>query len=152
MLNSAMHIAIVVSQFNETITDKLRESAISTLIDLDVLRKNIHVVNVPGAIEIPLTAKLLAQSKKYQAVICLGAVIRGETSHYDYVCQQVSQGCQQVMLAFDIPIIFGVLTTKNEKQALERVTGLKGNKGKESAEAAIHMIKAVRDITTQVAS
>ena len=95
---------------------------------------------VQTEVEIPLTAQLLAQQNKYDAIICLGAVIRGETSHYDYVCEQVSQGCQQVMMQYDIPVIFGVLTTENEKQALDRVGGAHGHKGRDSADAAIEMI------------
>src|SRR5690606_17986785 len=115
--------AIVVSQFNQSITDKLLEGAVSRLNQLNLNANQITIVNVPGAVEIPLTAKLLAKSEKYDAIICLGAVIRGDTSHYDYVCQQVSQGCQQVMMEFDIPVIFGILTTENEEQAEDRVGG-----------------------------
>ena len=90
--------AIVVSEFNQTITDKLLEGAVSRLHQCGFSSDQIKILKVPGAVEIPLTAKLLAASKKYDVIICLGAVIRGDTSHYDYVCQQVSQGCQQVML------------------------------------------------------
>jgi 6,7-dimethyl-8-ribityllumazine synthase len=133
-------IAIVVSLFNEEITSLLLEGALERLKELGVKEKNITVVKVPGAIEIPLTAKLLAKSKKYQALICLGAVIRGETSHYDYVCAQVSEGCQQVMMAYELPVIFGVLTTENEEQAKARVGGSQGHKGREAAEAALHMV------------
>ena len=143
---SEASLAIVVSQFNEDITSALLEGALARLAELGVPQKNIKVATVPGAVEIPLTAKMLAKSKKYQAVICLGAVIRGETSHYDYVCSQVSEGCQQVMLAYELPVIFGVLTTENEEQARDRVGGKMGHKGRESADAALQMIDVLRDL------
>lgn len=131
--------AIVVSEFNHSITDKLLEGAKATLIENAILEDSITIIKVPGAIEIPLTVAWLAKSKNYAAIICLGAVIRGETSHYDYVCQQVSQGCQQLMLQHEIPVIFGILTTDNFIQAEERVGGKHGHKGKEAALAALHM-------------
>lgn len=133
-------IAVVVSEFNSEITEELCDGAQARLLERGVVAENITVIRVPGAVEIPLAAKLLAKLKKYHAIICLGAVIRGETSHYDYVCQQVSQGCQQVMLSFDIPVIFGVLTTENEAQALARVGGIEGHKGREAADAALAMV------------
>jgi 6,7-dimethyl-8-ribityllumazine synthase len=139
-------LAVVVSRFNEEVTSLLQEGALARLAELGVPEKNIKVIQVPGAVEIPLTAKLLAQSKRYQAIICLGAVIRGETSHYDYVCSQVSEGCQQVMLNYDIPVIFGVLTTENEEQALSRAGGAGGHKGRDAADAALTMIKVVQSI------
>src|SRR5579872_5521318 len=100
-------IAIVVSEFNTEVTEKLLEGAHAKLISSGIPNHRIKVVKVPGAVEIPLTAKLLAMTHQYDAIIALGAVIRGETSHYDYVCEQVSQGCQHVMLAFNVPVIFG---------------------------------------------
>ena len=135
-------IAIVCSIFNTEITDKLLEGAFERLVTLGIKKNNIKVMKVPGAIEIPLIAKLLAKSNKYDAIIALGCVIRGDTTHYDYVCQQVSQGCQQVMLEFDIPVIFGVLTTENESQAKKRVSKT-CHKGIEAADAAIDMVKLV---------
>ncbi|HSW68925.1 MAG TPA: 6,7-dimethyl-8-ribityllumazine synthase [Gammaproteobacteria bacterium] len=138
-----MKFAIVVSQFNQEITDKLLEGAVKRLRELGFDENQVKVFKVPGAVEIPLTAKLLAKSKKYNAIICLGAVIRGDTDHYDYVCQQVSQGCQRVMLEFDVPVIFGVLTTQNVEQAEERAGGREGHKGIEAADAAIEMVKVV---------
>jgi 6,7-dimethyl-8-ribityllumazine synthase len=138
--------AIVASLFNSSITDKLVEGAYDQLQQHQVDKEKIVVIRVPGAVEIPLTAKLLAKTQEYAAIICLGAVIRGETSHYDYVCQQVSQGCQQIMLHFDIPVIFGVLTTDNFIQAEERVGGKYGHKGKEAADAAIHMANVIEQI------
>lgn len=134
------------SQFNQAITDKLLEGACARLAQANIFKENITIISVPGAIEIPLTAQLLAKTKQYDAIICLGAVIRGETSHYDYVCQQVSYGCQKIMLAFDLPIIFGVLTTENELQAEERVGGKHGHKGVEAAEAALAMVNVLEKI------
>lgn len=137
-------VAIVVSQFNEEITSLLLEGAVAYLEEQGLVKSHIKVVKVPGAIEIPLVAKCLAHAKKYQALICLGAVIRGETSHYDYVCSQVSEGCRQVMMTYDLPVIFGVLTTENEDQARERVGGKHGHKGREAAEAALAMIEVMQ--------
>lgn len=140
-----LKIAIVVSQFNQAITSELLHGAKNYLLEAGVAEEAIHTVFVPGAIEIPLISKLLAKKNHYDAIIALGAVIRGETSHYDYVCNQVSQGCQQVMLEFEIPVIFGVLTTENEQQALDRIGGKEGHKGRDAAEAALAMIKIIRD-------
>jgi 6,7-dimethyl-8-ribityllumazine synthase len=131
--------AIVVSQFNSSITNALLEGALTRFEELAISSDRITVIHVPGAVEIPLAAQLLAKKNRYQAIICLGAVIRGETNHYDYVCQQVSQGCLRVMLDFDIPIIFGVLTTDNEEQAKARAGGDQGHKGKEAVDVALHM-------------
>lgn len=146
-MNKQKRFAIVVSLFNEIITEKLLQGSLARLSELGVDEKNIDVVKVPGAVEIPLIAKLLARSKQYQTIICLGAVIRGETGHYDYVCEQVSQGCQQVMMTFDIPVIFGVLTTENIDQAFDRVGGKQGHKGREAADAAWHMVGVVDSLT-----
>jgi 6,7-dimethyl-8-ribityllumazine synthase len=133
-------IAIVVSEFNAEITDKLLEGCLAHLKECGVAEDQIVVVKVPGAIEIPLTAKWLIKNN-FQVIIGLGAVIQGETDHYQYVCEQVSQGCQQVMLEYDVPVIFGVLTTKNSKQALDRVGGKHGHKGVDAADAALKMLK-----------
>src|SRR3990167_2865145 len=146
MLNSKVRIAIVVSVFNSQITDQLLQGALNTLMESGVNKNKIKILKVPGAIEIPLTAKLLAGSKKFDAIICLGAVIRGETDHYEYVCQQISQGCQQVMLEFNLPVIFGVLTTKNVKQAQARVSKLKEHNGVEAAHTALSMIKLIQTL------
>lgn len=133
-------IAIITSRFNEEITEKLKSGAIEQLTKLHISAEQYDLFDVPGAVEIPLIAKLCAKQDVYDAIICLGAVIRGETTHYDYVCEQVSVGCQQVMLEFDVPIIFGVLTTENEAQALDRVGGAHGHKGVDAVNAAIEMI------------
>ncbi|MBV9575149.1 MAG: 6,7-dimethyl-8-ribityllumazine synthase [Gammaproteobacteria bacterium] len=140
--------AIVVSQFNADITEKLLQGALMRLIEAGIEEENVTIVHVPGAVEIPLIAQLLAKTHQYHAIICLGAVIRGETSHYDYVCQQVSQGCQKIMLDYDMPVIFGVLTTNTVEQALARVGGKEGHKGKEAAEAAIMMVDIIKKLTT----
>lgn len=138
--------AIIVSEFNHEITVKLHEGAYSRLTECGVSPSNIYVVKVPGAVEIPLVADLLAKQKQYNAIICLGAVIRGETDHYDYVCDQVSQGCQKVMLDHHVPVIFGVLTTNNFQQAQDRVGGKMGHKGVYCADAAIHMSNLVDEL------
>ena len=130
-------IAIVVSLFNREITSVLQEGAVARLAEFGFTDHYVTVVEVPGAVEIPLVAKRLAQKNKFGAIIALGAVIRGETSHYDYVCQQVSDGCQQVNLTYDTPVVFGVLTTENEEQAQDRLGGKQGHKGIEAADCAL---------------
>lgn len=139
-------IAIVVSEFNKEITEKLYQGATERLIELGVSSEYIKVIWVPGAIEIPLAAQSLAKTEMIDAIICLGTVIRGETNHYDYVCEQVSNGCQHVALTYDLPVAFGVLTTDNEEQALARAGGEHGNKGKEAADVAVHMVSILRQI------
>ena len=141
-------IAIVVSRFNEKVTHLLRDAALNQLRTLNFLEEQITVVEIPGAVEIPITAQRLAKTGWYEAIICLGAVIHGETDHYDYVCQQVSQGCQRVALKEDIPVIFGILTTHNEEQALARATGTNGvrNAGKDAADTAVEMVAVLREI------
>ena len=145
----SIRIALVVAEFNREITQALQEGAFNRLQALGVSESNINTYWVPGAVEIPLIAKLLAKSKKYEAIICLGAVIRGETGHYDYVCDQVSQGCQQVMMQYEMPVIFGVLTTENFAQAKDRVGGHHGHKGVYCADAALQMLNLVKELTSQ---
>lgn len=137
--------AIVVSRFNETITSELKAGAIARLKEQGYTDHQMHVFDVPGAVEIPYAAQTLARRRSYDAIICLGAVIRGETSHYDYVCDQVSQGCQRVMLDESIPVIFGVLTTENEAQAQDRCGGTHGHKGRDAADCAIEMVAFSRE-------
>jgi len=137
--NAREQIAIVVSEFHAEITEKLLEGALAHFAENALDAEQIRIVRVPGAIEMPLAAQWLACAK-YEAIVCLGAVIRGETGHYDHVCQQVSAGCLQVMLSTGIPIIFGVLTTDNLAQAQDRVGGRHGHKGAEAAAAALGMI------------
>ena len=139
-------IGIVVARFNDFITSKLLGGAIDGLKRHDVPEENIDIAWVPGAFEIPLIASKMAKSGKYDAVICLGAVIRGATSHYDYVCNGVSKGIAQVSLKSDIPVMFGVLTTDNIEQAIERAGSKAGNKGFECATGAIEMINLIREI------
>jgi len=139
-------VAIVVSKFNHDITFELKEGAINRLLACGFTMQNITVVEVPGAVEIPLIAQQLAKKKQYAAIIALGAVIRGETSHYDYVCQMVSSGCQSVALEFDIPVIFGVLTTEDEEQARERVGGSHGHKGVDAANCAREMVSILNQL------
>lgn len=140
------NIAIIVSRFNEPITEALYSGAIERLQELSFSLEQVTSIQVPGAVEAPLIAKKLAMTNRYDAIIVLGAVIRGETSHYDYVCDQVSQGCQQVMMQFDLPVIFGVLTTENKTQALDRVGGRKGHKGKDAVDCAFEMIALCREL------
>ncbi len=139
-------IGIVTARFNEFITSKLLGGAIDGLKRHDVKEDQIDVAWVPGAFEIPLIAQAMVKSKKYDAVICLGAVIRGATSHYDYVCNEVSKGIAQVSLQSEIPVMFGVLTTDNIEQAIERAGSKAGNKGFECATGAIEMINLLREI------
>ncbi len=130
---------IIISRFNEFIGAKLLSGAIDELKRHGVNENNIDVVWCPGAFEIPLVAKKCAASKKYNAVITLGAVIKGSTSHYDYVCAEVSKGVASVSLETGVPVIFGVLTTDNIEQAIERAGTKAGNKGSDAAKAAIEM-------------
>ncbi len=145
-----MKIAIVVSRFNQEVTRRLYDGALSRLVELGVPQSLLETEWVPGAIELPLAAQQFAQRGDCSAVICLGAVIRGETDHYQYVCEQVSYGCQKVALQHNIPVIFGVLTTLDEVQAFARSGGEHGHKGKEAAEAALEMIATIQKIHNQV--
>ena len=132
-------IGIVAGRFNASITQKLLKGAEKTLLQKGVLKKNIHIEWVPGAFEIPLTLQKLARTKKFDALTALGAVIRGDTPHFDYVCKGVASGTMRVMLDEKIPIAFGVLTTDTLRQALDRAGGRQGNKGSEAALVAIEM-------------
>ena len=139
-------IAIVASRFNEFITSKLIGGAEDALLRHEITPENIDLAWVPGAFEIPLAAKKLALSGRYDAVICVGAVIRGSTTHYDYVCSEVSKGIAQVSLESGIPVLFGVLTTENIEQAIERAGRKAGNKGYDCAMAALEMISLMKKI------
>lgn len=141
-----MKVAVVVSLFNRSITGRLQQGCVEHLLSRGILSDHLIVAEVPGAFELPLVAKTFLQSKKVDVVITLGAVIRGETDHYDYVCHQVSSGCQQVALETGRPVIFGVLTTDNEEQALARVGGLHGHKGVDAAQAALMMFDIIDQI------
>ena len=144
--NKDIKIGIVAARFNEFITSKLLGGAIDALRRHDVPEENIDTAWVPGAFEIPLIASKMAKSKKYDAIICLGAVIRGTTTHYDYVCSEVSKGVASVSLENDIPVMFGVITTENIEQAIERAGTKAGNKGFECATGAIEMVNLIREI------
>lgn len=139
-------IGIVVSRFNEFISSKLLEGALDCLKRHDIKDGDIEIAWVPGAFEIPLIASKMAKSKKYDAIICLGSVIRGTTSHYDYVCSEVSKGIASVSLQSDLPVIFGVLTTDNIEQAVERAGTKAGNKGFDSALTAIEMVNVCKEL------
>lgn len=138
--------AIVVSRFNEFITNKLLSGAIDLLKRSGAADEQITVVWVPGACEITIAAKKLAQSKKYVAVICLGAIIQGQTAHYDYVCQQVSRGIGQINYDTDVPTIFGVLTCDSLEQAVERAGTKMGNAGEDAAKTAIETVSVMQQI------
>jgi 6,7-dimethyl-8-ribityllumazine synthase len=139
-------VALVVSRFNEEVTSKLLEGAHARLQELGFDEGQITVVDGPGAVEIPLALQRLAGLKEFDALIALGAVIRGETSHYDYVCNLVSQGCQEISLQFKLPVIFGVLTTENDEQAFDRCGGKHGHKGKDAVDAACEMVALLRSL------
>lgn len=130
---------IIVSRFNDFITAKLVDGAMDALVRSGAKDQDIVIVKVPGAFEIPLAARIMASQKKYDAIICLGAVIRGATSHYDYVCAEVSKGIASVSLDTGVPVMFGILTTETIEQAIERAGSKAGNKGFEVAMGAIEM-------------
>lgn len=146
LVGKDLKIAIVVSRFNDFITTSLLEGAKDTLIRHEVEDTNIDVAYVPGAFEIPLVAKKLAQKGEYDAVITLGCVIRGATSHYDYVCNEVAKGVSKANDISDAPVIFGVLTTESIEQAVERAGTKAGNKGSEAAVSAIEMANLIKQI------
>ena len=142
-----MKVAIVASRFNEIIVNKLLGGAVDGLVRHGVEENNITAAWVPGAFEIPVVAKKLACSKKYDAVICVGAVIRGDTSHYDYVCNEVSKGVAQVGLETGVPVLFGIVTTENIEQAIARAGSKAGNKGYDCALYAIEMVNLLEQIS-----
>ncbi|CDR61604.1 6,7-dimethyl-8-ribityllumazine synthase [Staphylococcus schweitzeri] len=146
LIGKDLKIAVVVSRFNDFITGRLLEGAKDTLIRHDVQENNIDVAYVPGAFEIPLVAKKLATSGNYDAVITLGCVIRGATSHYDYVCNEVAKGVSKVNDQTNVPVIFGILTTESIEQAVERAGTKAGNKGAEAAVSAIEMANLLKTI------
>ena len=139
-------IGIVAARFNEFISSKLVSGAMDGLLRHNVEEQNIDIAWVPGAFEIPIIASKMAKSGKYDAIICLGAVIRGTTSHYDYVCSEVSKGIATISLNSGIPVMFGVLTTDNIEQAIERAGTKAGNKGYDCALGAIEMVNLIQEI------
>ena len=146
LVSKNIRVGIVAARFNEFITAKLLGGAMDGLLRHDVKEEDIYVAWVPGAFEIPLIASKMAKSGKYDVVICLGAVIRGSTSHYDYVCNEVSKGIASISLETGIPVMFGVLTTDNIEQAIERAGTKAGNKGYDCAVGAIEMVNIIHEI------
>ena len=144
LISKGIKVGIVAARFNEFIVSKLLSGCEDGLLRHGVKPDDISVAWVPGAFEIPLIASKMAKSGKYDAVIALGAVIRGSTSHYDYVCSEVSKGVANVALSSDIPVMFGVLTTDTIEQAIERAGTKAGNKGAECAQGAIEMVNLIR--------
>ncbi|WP_239738552.1 6,7-dimethyl-8-ribityllumazine synthase [Mammaliicoccus sp. C-M14] len=150
MDGSQLKVAFVVSRFNDFITGRLLDGAKDTLIRHNVDEENVHVAYVPGAYEIPLVAKKLAKSGKYDAVVTLGCVIRGATTHYDYVCNEVAKGISKVNDETEVPVIFGIVTTETIEQAIERAGTKAGNKGGDAALAAIEMANLLKNIEAQI--
>jgi 6,7-dimethyl-8-ribityllumazine synthase len=146
LAGEGLQIALVVSRFNSFITERLLEGALDCLKRHGVADTGLTVVRVPGAWEIPLAAKRLARSNAYQAIVCLGAVIRGSTPHFDYVAAEVSKGIAQVSLESGIPVLFGILTTDTLEQAVERAGSKAGNKGYAAAESALEMVNLLREM------
>lgn len=144
LVAQGLKFGLVAARFNEFITSKLLSGALDALTRHGVNDDDIDVAWVPGAYEIPLVAKKMAESKKYDAVICLGAVIRGSTTHYDYVCSEVAKGVAQAGILSGVPVMFSVLTTENIEQAIERAGTKAGNKGYDGAMAAIEMANLLR--------
>lgn len=140
--------AIVVAQWNRSVTAKLLEGAVATLTAAGVPDSHIDVAHVPGSWEIPLIAQRMAASARYAAVICLGAVVRGETSHDQHINRGVSLAISQIALQFDLPVLFGILTCESMEQAIDRAGGRHGNKGSECAEAALHMVGLLKNLPT----
>ena len=146
VMTSQFKCAIVISDFNEEITQPLLASALQRLSSAGVDAQNYEVFHVPGAVEIPYVVQKLAKKRMFDVIVTLGAVVRGETGHYDWVCGQVSDGCMRVMLDEQVPVVFGVLTTDTQEQAQARVDGSKCYKGYEVIDAALHMVRLGRTI------
>ena len=146
LIGKDLKIGIINSRFNEFLTSKLLSGAEDCLLRHDVSPENIEIVWVPGAFEIPLVAQKMAKSGKYDAIICLGCVIRGATSHYDYVCSEVSKGIAKVSLDSELPVIFGIVTTENIEQAIERAGTKAGNKGYDCAMNALEMANLFKSL------
>lgn len=144
---AGLRVGIAIARFNQLITNQLLAGALDSLRRCGVADKDVDVAWVPGSMELPVTAQRLAKSKRYDAVICLGAVIRGETPHFDYVAGEAAKGIARVSLDTGIPVIFGVLTTENTAQAIERVGVKSGNKGNDAALAAVEMASLLKQIS-----
>lgn len=146
MVSKKIRVGIVCARFNEFIVSKLLSGALDGLRRHGVADEDMEVAWVPGAFEIPLIASKMAKSRKYDAVICLGAVIRGSTTHYDYVCSEVSKGIAHITLESGIPVMFGVLTTENIEQAIERAGTKAGNKGYDCALSTVEMVNLMNEM------
>lgn len=146
LISKGYKFAIVISRFNELIGKKLLDGAIDCLLRHEALDKDITVIWVPGAFEIPLAAQKAAQTKKFDAIICLGAVIRGATPHFEYISAEVTKGIAQVSLQAGLPVIYGILTTDTIEQAIERAGTKAGNKGFSAANAAVEMVNLFKEI------
>jgi len=138
--------AIIVSRFNELVSERLMEGAMDKLIRSGVKKDDIDVARVPGSFEIPLVAKVLAKTKKYDAIICVGAIIKGDTPHFDYIASESAKGIAQVSLESGIPIEFGIITAETPEQAMERAGIKRGNKGAQAAESAIEMVSVLEKL------
>jgi 6,7-dimethyl-8-ribityllumazine synthase len=141
---TGLRFGVVVSQFNNLITERLQAGAVDALCRHGVREEDINIVQVPGAFDIPLFAKKMAVSGRYDAIVCLGAVIKGETPHFDYISAAMTQGIKEVMMAHGLPVTFGVLTTDSVEQALDRAGAKAGNKGFDAALSAIEMVNALK--------
>jgi 6,7-dimethyl-8-ribityllumazine synthase len=146
LLGKGLKIAMVVSRFNEFVTNKLMEGAQDALLRHDVSQEDIDIARVPGAFELPLVAQKLAQTKKYDAVICLGAVIRGATPHFEYIASEVTKGIAQAGLTSGVPVVYGIITSDTLEQAIERAGTKSGNKGFDAAVSAIEMANLMKQI------
>jgi 6,7-dimethyl-8-ribityllumazine synthase len=145
-LASQVKLACVVTHYYQDLTDQMLADVQSRCADMGLKAQQLTVVWVPGAVEIPVVAKKLAAGGQYDAIMCLGIVIKGETAHFDYVAQQCSQGCQQVAITHQLPVVFGVLTTYDEAQALARINGEKGHVGIEVVDTALHMVSVMQQL------
>ncbi len=146
----SMRVGIVVSEWNTVITSALLKGAVDTLLKGNVQEKNIIIEHVPGSFELPMGAQLLAEYKNIDVVICLGCVIQGETRHFDFICDAVANGITRVNLDYNIPVIFGVLTTNTQQQAIDRSGGKHGNKGDEAAYTAIKMVTLKNKLKSKI--
>ena len=149
---AGLRIAVLVSRFNETVGDRLLTGALAALERRGVRPRDVLVAKVPGAFELPIVARHLARSGRHDAVVCLGAVIRGDTPHFEYVAGEASRGIARASYETGVPVLFGVLTTETLEQALERAGGAHGNKGAEAAEGAIEMARLVRALSRRRSS
>jgi 6,7-dimethyl-8-ribityllumazine synthase len=143
---SGLRFAVVVARFNAHVTGKLYDGCRDELIGSGAAEADVEMVEVPGCFELPLVAKQLAASRRYDAIVCLGAVIRGDTPHFEYVSMATTLGVQQASMDTGVPVVFGVLTTDNEQQALDRIGGAQGHKGREAALTAIEIAQTMRRI------